>query len=512
MSHSLFSKSFKLGLVLTAVLCCITGRQAAAQGYHAKKALNYMNLGWQDSAFREARAGEQAGEPSSALILLECYMSEYGTPRNVTRACQIIEKWYARSYEICNAAITLYSTNDLNNYLSDGCKLFDREIRWRGYVKPNLAQSLKFAKTMIAKWPDQAYPGACVIIYCYLDNYTAGGDLKQIIIDKNLRADIVDAYLQYKFQSVGSIGEMGAVMTRIKTLPEGYYEYLIKRDDRNLLMNNSSLRAWQRIHEVWNKFLADNRIETENGKMTDAGAKTFAETYRKSDAATRSAIDYYAIAGYVDGSLLVNLPEFAETRKCWTEANLYKARYDTFAEIVQDPLCDLEYAKEKYPEQYDNYLKQKAEEERLAEERRKREEQRLAEMRKARVEGSRNNLTAGFEKLKNLKGVKFWGADIAIGSDYDTYRESWNAFEGNKNTLVNAIKNFLPLDAYEIVEEPRINEADNSCTCVCRITRSAKKKKKEVYKLTVYFTPGNKIDAARTFDMEKNAVRVDGNQ
>lgn len=65
---------------------------------------------------------------------------------------------------------------------------------------------------------------------------------------------------------------------------------------------------------------------------------------------------------------------------------------------------------------------------------------------------------------------------------------------------------------YEIVEEPRINEADNSCTCVCRITRSAKKKKKEVYKLTVYFTPGNKIDAARTFDMEKNAVRVDGNQ
>ena len=175
-------------------------------------------------------------------------------------------------------------------------------------------------------------------------------------------------------------------------------------------------------------------------------------------------------------------------------------------------MCDLEYAKEKYPEQYDSYLKQKAEEERLAEERRKQEEQRRAELRRIRLERSRNNLMAGFEKLKNLKGLKFWGADIAIGSDYDTNRDSWEAFEGDKNTLVNALKNFLPLDSYEIVEEPRINEEDNSCTGACRITKNAKKKKQEVYKLTVYFPPGNKIDVTRTFDMEKNAVRADGNQ
>lgn len=103
--------------------------------------------------------------------------------------------------------------------------------------------------------------------------------------------------------------------------------------------------------------------------------------------------------------------------------------------------------------------------------------------------------------------VKFWGADISIGVEYDKNPYAWSnyftSYSDLKSQLGVKLKPFLPFDRYTI-------NNINGDECTCTIEKFISKKKSEFWKTTIKLKNG-KIDLDNSFDFA-NAVKVDGNQ
>jgi len=67
--------------------------------YWAKGATN--NPYWREKAYNEWKTGEQKGEVKSACGVIGCYFTGFGTPKNVSKAVGLINKWYKKDQKIC---------------------------------------------------------------------------------------------------------------------------------------------------------------------------------------------------------------------------------------------------------------------------------------------------------------------------------------------------------------------------------------------------------------------------
>lgn len=141
----------------------------------------------------------------------------------------------------------------------------------------------------------------------------------------------------------------------------------------------------------------------------------------------------------------------------------------------------------------------RAERARLVEERKKAEQQEVTE----RVVKRAMNLLAA---LPN-GDVKFWGADITIGVEYDKNPYAWSqyftCYSDLRSKLGVKLKPFLPFDRYTI-------DNINGDECTCTIEKFISKKKSEFWKTTIKLKDG-KIYLDESFDFS-NAVKIETDQ
>lgn len=91
----------------------VIGVTCFAQNYHFEKGKTYSrNRYMHDDAFKEWVAGMNAGESSSAYMVILCYMTEFGTPRNVSKATQVMDQWYTKDESICRWAAYFWGAMD----------------------------------------------------------------------------------------------------------------------------------------------------------------------------------------------------------------------------------------------------------------------------------------------------------------------------------------------------------------------------------------------------------------
>lgn len=140
-----------------------------------------------------------------------------------------------------------------------------------------------------------------------------------------------------------------------------------------------------------------------------------------------------------------------------------------------------------------------AERARQAEEREKAEQQQATE---SVIKGAMDLLTA----LPNGE-VKFWGADIIIGVEYDKNPYAWSqyftCYSDLRSKLGVKLKPFLPFDRYTI-------DNINGDECTCTIEKFISKKKSEFWRTTIKLKDG-KIYLDESFDFS-NAVKIETDQ
>ena len=155
--------------------------------------------------------------------------------------------------------------------------------------------------------------------------------------------------------------------------------------------------------------------------------------------------------------------------------------------------------KELFSQKVKEMEEKKAEEARQAEEREKAEQQQATE---SVIKGAMDLLTA----LPNGE-VKFWGADIIIGVEYDKNPYAWSqyftCYSDLRSKLGVKLKPFLPFDRYTI-------DNINGDECTCTIEKFISKKKSEFWKTTIKLKDG-KIYLDESFDFS-NAVKIETDQ
>lgn len=509
MNLKTFSSRILGGGILIVVLCIAGLQRAEAQRYHYQKYLEYKIAGWRDSAFREAQAGEKAGEPDCARELITCYLYEYGTPRNVQRALQLIDKWYTKDESTCACALQAHT----------GIFTYANLFGGKGECFPaSDIQGVKFARALLKYWPkggNQLEPYEKVVS-AYLAECALTGkggvqkDLAKAIsynpADKSYNSNHMNKALSYLEST--TLEELGAALNRFKQL--GIYDKLIDG-------HYDDISRWK----SWEKFIETNQIENEKMLPTGSGIERLKSIYSTADANLKLAIEYAYIRSsfYVWGSTLEQriawLPD-ATIKTAWTTARISQDMdYESFKNLYVDPhntykaLVDSVLLAKSFPE-----LAKRCDEELTAQREAEAAALRAAEEEKARkmqelAEGYQSVLTQGFNTLTAIfgaTGAKFWGIEIVLdnnGAKLDPY------FSGNKETRVNAMKPFFPFNTYKIVSGPDFSE-DGACTYQCEISHTKGKKKNQTtttYRIKVYFTSGV-IDVKRTFDIS-NAVKVE---
>lgn len=176
----------------------------------------------------------------------------------------------------------------------------------------------------------------------------------------------------------------------------------------------------------------------------------------------------------------------------------YDGKYMT-AETIQQWKALFSQKVKEMEEKKAEEARQAEEEARQAEERKKAEQQQATE---GVIKRALNLLAA----LPN-GDVKFWGADITIGVEYDknpyVWSECFTCYSDLRSQLGVKLKPFLPFDSYTI-------NNINGDECTCTIEKFISKKKSEFWKTTIKLKNG-KIDLDNSFDFS-NAEKIEVDQ
>ena len=131
----------------------VIGVTCFAQNYHFEKGKTYsQNRYMHDDAFKEWVAGMNAGESSSAYMVILCYLTEFGTPRNVSKATQIMDQWYTKDESICRWAGYFWGAMDSGavDYAGQKGLRFDNQSPYYHYaerygLKPDYKRVYKYS-------------------------------------------------------------------------------------------------------------------------------------------------------------------------------------------------------------------------------------------------------------------------------------------------------------------------------------------------------------------------------
>ncbi|MCH5332157.1 MAG: hypothetical protein J1E33_07140 [Alistipes sp.] len=389
-------KQLKLALMLALSIFSWSGlvSEVSAQNgnYHTTKMYTYYRAGWRDSAFKEAVAGEQAGEEGATMKLIEFYLTSYGTQRNVARAAQLIEKWHTRSNAICRMGVWFYATDKLEDYL---CKVSGYTEWLEGnyynktyYNKLSVAQSLKYARYLINKGEDSDKSfGRSVLAFCSL--YGEGGvkrDLKLVFsydeATGSFNVEYLKSYLRQELMaSDKTMKDYGRVLNEIKRDMPLAWHYLVACPESVYVPINQG---------IWGEFAEEHGFPGTVGgsyNTTEQVLQKVREAYAAADDDVKIAMayDYF----YKRGLQYMNidwLPD--ESLKKELAEALMSRNSNNIEYILKQNLCDEAFLREKYPEAYAAY--EKVLEERAERERRAREERRIA-MEKALAEKTAND-------------------------------------------------------------------------------------------------------------------------
>ncbi len=125
---------------------------ASGQYYYMNKGYDYLKRGWKDTAFKTFMEGVKQGEVASAYGAIVCYLTETGTPRNISKAEDLMAKYALKDNDVCALAANYYGGfgATLNSdYFPSGY------VPWRGKYdnrKPDPALALKYAHAAFEKF------------------------------------------------------------------------------------------------------------------------------------------------------------------------------------------------------------------------------------------------------------------------------------------------------------------------------------------------------------------------
>ena len=81
----------------------------SAQRYYYGKGIAYLSPRTNDTAFRIFMDGVSHGEAASAYGAVVCYLTETGTPRNISKAEALIAKYAFQDRDLCFLAANYYA-------------------------------------------------------------------------------------------------------------------------------------------------------------------------------------------------------------------------------------------------------------------------------------------------------------------------------------------------------------------------------------------------------------------
>lgn len=199
-------------LFLFGLLFCV--QQIYAQTYHYYKGEKYYNIGWYDLAFSEYVAGMNAGEPSSALMVAQCYLNERGTPRNVKKAVSILEQWSLKDMTICFFTAVFYDEYQCGFRINwDNDKTFHQKV-------PGVCSSFNYIISSI-------YDHKPLLAEQYGLSYDLDKAIKYAdILNKKVNSETTSRYVKLlKLKKIEKSGDKIALLSAIEPGVYGASDY-----------------------------------------------------------------------------------------------------------------------------------------------------------------------------------------------------------------------------------------------------------------------------------------------
>ncbi len=256
--------------------------EASAQ-YYAITGQRYAGYGWYERAFNEFKKGEAAGELESAAFLVNCYVRGVGTPRNFSKAADVIGRWYKKSPELCEVGMWLYIPDDLGSFVKE-------QEGWKPVMGSNMTMFQKYFKCMK---DTHKYDVSDVEAYFYAfgkNGYKK--DMSKAIRSKDGESfnDVAVSHILFYLSSEKTkvtIADIGSTFRELKDLGFNVFDWkFVVEDKSNALIGRHNLRG--NLYKVFEKI--ESLLKKKYGEANlSEGLKA---EYPNLDENTRTAITH----------------------------------------------------------------------------------------------------------------------------------------------------------------------------------------------------------------------------
>ena len=174
---------------------------ASAQTYYFNRGLDCLEIRKREMAFKFFTDGIKNGELASAYAAVICYLTETGTPRNISKAEELIGKYALKYGDLCVLAANYYGgfgTQVNSDLFRSGY------VPWRGRYdnqKTDPSLALKYAHAAFEKIESKKNWDRRVYAFRVLFEYEIAGYLNNKYGFKKDVDKALDLFIQY-YESV----------------------------------------------------------------------------------------------------------------------------------------------------------------------------------------------------------------------------------------------------------------------------------------------------------------------